>query len=188
MKTINLRVSGLLGGLDHLAIEKRLRALRGVEHASMNPASESATVTYDEAVTTFESIKSAIDECGFHCRGEALPQHLCEPTPTTAERYAASHRRDGDGGDRTAARPAIDQHAGHRAPPVASVGGQAQSRVQEHDSHADMGHSGDMQTMVRDLRRRFLVALLFAVPVFFYSQMGDMLGGFKRCRRWSGWN
>src|SRR3972149_6642618 len=36
-----------------------------------------------------------------------------------------------------------------------------------------------MQAMVRDLRRRFLVALVFAVPVFFYSQMGDMLGGFK---------
>ena len=63
MKTINLRVSGLFNGLDNLAIEKRLRRLRGVKDAVMNPASESASVTYDEALTTSEAIKSAIDEC-----------------------------------------------------------------------------------------------------------------------------
>ena len=32
--------------------------------------------------------------------------------------------------------------------------------------------------MVRDMRNRFLVALLFAIPVFLYSPMGEMFGDF----------
>jgi Cu2+-exporting ATPase len=46
------------------------------------------------------------------------------------------------------------------------------------DLHADMGHGagGDMQAMVRDMRNRFVVALVFAIPVFLYSQMGTMFG------------
>ena len=158
MKTANFRITGLFNGLDHLAIEKRLRRLQGVRDALMNPASESASVTYDEAVTTFDAVKSAIDECGFHCSGEAVPRHLCEPgTPAPAA-------------DHHGAKLAVAPHHGAVRPT---------EKAAAHDAHADMGHGGDMQAMVRDLRRRFLVALVFAVPVFFYSQMGDMLGGFK---------
>jgi Cu2+-exporting ATPase len=41
-----------------------------------------------------------------------------------------------------------------------------------------MGHGagGDMQAMARDMRNRFFVALVFAIPVFLYSQMGTMFG------------
>jgi Cu2+-exporting ATPase len=44
----------------------------------------------------------------------------------------------------------------------------------------DMGHSADMsmQDMAADMRNRFFVALLFAIPVFVYSPMGEMLGNF----------
>lgn len=44
----------------------------------------------------------------------------------------------------------------------------------------DMGHAPgmSMQDMARDMRNRFLVALLFAIPVFIYSPMGSMLGDF----------
>src|SRR5262249_46282687 len=56
------------------------------------------------------------------------------------------------------------------APPEHAGGG---------DMHADMGHGagGDMQAMGRDMRRRFIVALVFAIPVFLYSPMGDMFVG-----------
>ena len=35
-----------------------------------------------------------------------------------------------------------------------------------------------MQDMANDMRNRFLVALLFAIPVFLYSPMGKMFGDF----------
>ena len=44
----------------------------------------------------------------------------------------------------------------------------------------DMGHAPgmSMQDMARDMRNRFLVALVFAIPVFLYSPMGSMFGEF----------
>ncbi len=158
MKTINLNVSGLVSGLDNLAVEKHLRQMFGVEDAVMNPASNSVTVTFDAALTTTETLKKVIQDCGFHCNGEAVPRHLCM---TEGPASAADHSHDRHGAG-------MHGNASQTAKKAAS-----------HDSHSDMGHSGDMQEMVRDMRRRFLVALIFAIPVFFYSQMGDMLGGFK---------
>ena len=45
--------------------------------------------------------------------------------------------------------------------------------------HADMGHGAgmDMQAMVRDMRNRFSIILVFTMPIFLYSPMGDMFGG-----------
>ena len=44
----------------------------------------------------------------------------------------------------------------------------------------DMGHAPgmSMQDMADDMRSRFLVALMFAVPVFLYLPMGTMFGNF----------
>ena len=47
-----------------------------------------------------------------------------------------------------------------------------------HDLHADMGHGpgGDMKAMARDTRNRFILALVFTIPVFLWSDMGHMIG------------
>src|SRR3546814_9955122 len=39
-----------------------------------------------------------------------------------------------------------------------------------------MGHGAgmDMQTMARDMRNRFWIALIFTIPIFIYSPMGGM--------------
>lgn len=158
MKTINIEVGGHFGGLDNLAVEKQLLHIPGVKSAEMNPAANSVTVTFDEAHTTSETIERVVRECGFHCRGEAVPRHLCV---TEGPASAADHR-----------------HGRHKAAAHDHAGKMAE-HAPGHDAHADMDHSGDMQAMARDMRRRFLIALVFAIPVFFYSQMGDMLGGFK---------
>jgi Cu2+-exporting ATPase len=158
MKTINFEVGGHLGGLDNLAVEKQLLHMPGVENAVMNPASNSVTVTFDEARTSSETLEKVIRDCGFHCSGEAVPRHICvtENSESVADRPHDRHRA------------AAHNNAGQTAKTIPS-----------HDAHSDMGHSGDMQAMARDMRRRFLVALVFAIPVFFYSQMGDMFGGFE---------
>ena len=57
-------------------------------------------------------------------------------------------------------------HAGHTAPgtqPAMSA-----------DMAHDMGHGGnmDLPAMVRDMRNRFWICLIFTVPIFFYSPMG----------------
>ncbi|MEO7255706.1 MAG: heavy metal translocating P-type ATPase [Casimicrobium sp.] len=44
------------------------------------------------------------------------------------------------------------------------------------DMAEEMGHGGnmDLATMVRDMRNRFWICLVFAVPIFIYSPMGNM--------------
>ena len=53
-------------------------------------------------------------------------------------------------------------------------------RDNKDDMVHDMGHAPgmSMQGMADDMRNRFLVALVFAVPVFLYSPMGEMFGSF----------
>ena len=52
----------------------------------------------------------------------------------------------------------------------------APARVASHDMTHEMGHGAgmDMQAMVRDMRNRFWISLVFTVPIFIYSPMGNM--------------
>jgi Cu2+-exporting ATPase len=61
------------------------------------------------------------------------------------------------------------EHRGHAAP-----GGT--SSPMSSDMAAEMGHGGnmDLAAMVRDMRNRFWICLVFAVPIFIYSPMGNL--------------
>ena len=65
--------------------------------------------------------------------------------------------------------PVVAGHKGH-----AAHGGTA-SPMSSDMAH-EMGHGGDMDlpAMVRDMRNRFWICFVFAVPIFIYSPMGDM--------------
>ena len=77
MRSVNLEVKGLFEELDHLGVEKRVASLPGVYHAHANPASGSITVHYDASVTSEEALRQAVRDCGYHCRGEMQPDHVC---------------------------------------------------------------------------------------------------------------
>jgi copper chaperone CopZ len=146
--TRNLSISGLFTALDNLAIEKRISSLPGVHHAQVNPASTSASVMFDPTVVSESEVIRAIRDCGVHCSGEALPNHVCQPAASAHHGTQAHHAED-------------------NAPETAG-----------HDMHADMGHGpgGDMKAMARDMRNRFFIALVFTIPVFLWSEMGHMIG------------
>src|SRR5262249_33803134 len=81
MSTVTLEVEGLFEELDHLGVEKRLRAERGVRRASSNAASGSVTIDYDETVTSAETLQRTVQSCGFRCRGKLVPRQVCKPGP-----------------------------------------------------------------------------------------------------------
>ena len=66
------------------------------------------------------------------------------------------------------AAPAAAEHAGHPAP-------SGQPVMSDETAH-EMGHGGgkDLPAMVRDMRNRFWICLLFSVPIFVYSPMGNL--------------
>lgn len=160
MKTSTVEVAGLVSSLSAAGVQHQIATLPGVHHVDVNYVAGSATVHYDESKTSIEAIRQRIADCGYHCRGEMLPAHVCPPeSPAPAH---AGHEGHGT----------HDAHAAH------AHGGAAAHPTS--DMMHDMGHAPgmSMQDMADDMRNRFLVALLFAVPVFLYSPMGRMFGDF----------
>lgn len=146
LASATLDVGGLLQVLDAQLVAGQLRKLPGVHRADVNYASGSATVHFDPGAITIADIERSIRDCGYHCGGEVLPAHICVTD------HPADASRDGQ-----------VRHEHHV--------GAADHAAMAHE----MGHGTgmDAHAMARDMRNRFLVALLFAVPVFLLSPMGD---------------
>ena len=146
MRTITLDVGDLFQALDHLAVERQLGSAAGVLSATANPSSGTVTVAYDERLTGPAALRGLVEACGFHCRGEALPRHLCAAGDAAPAAAVQTHRH------------------GHEA--AGAAGGEGMAH--------EMGHGAgmDMAAMARDMRRRFLISLAFAIPIFALAPMG----------------
>jgi Cu2+-exporting ATPase len=175
MKTATLDVGGMLSMLDYQCIEKQLGRLPGVQQASASIASNSVTVAYDETVTSVARLKDRINACGFHSAGEILPRHVCEPHRSHEHKPAATQPAPPPAAVPSPAAPATHKHHAHPAAPSAGSAA-APAMPMSHDMAQEMGHGAgmDMQAMVRDMRNRFWVSLVFTVPIFVYSPMGNM--------------
>ena len=181
MKTATLDVGGMLSMLDYQCVEKQLGRLRGVQRANASFASSSVTVEYDETVTNLALLKQRINECGFHCTGQVVPKHVCEPHHEHGHHAATAPAVRTEASVSTPAGSTTSMaHAGHAhaAAEVVSASGRSDARPMpmSHDMAHEMGHGAgmDMQDMVRDMRNRFWVSLIFSVPIFIYSPMGSM--------------
>ena len=154
MKTTTLEARGLFEELDHLGVEKQLRRAEGVARAEANPASESVTVDYDEKVTDPGELERLLRGCGYHCRARPLPAHLCDAG------QARRHGKEEPGAvERRPAEPNVAVRAEHKA----------------HDEMAhEMGHGAgkDAAAMARDMRTRFIICLIFTLPMLALAPMG----------------
>jgi len=152
LRTTTLEVRGLFEELDHLGVEKQLLKTPGVTAARANPASESVTVDFDEKAVSAGMLRKLVADCGFHCRGTPVPRHVCE--------IHANVMRD-------------DPHAHrHHKPP--RQGEAASARPMRDEMAHEMGHGAgmDMAAMARDMRNRFLISLVFTLPIFALAPMG----------------
>ena len=111
---------------------------------------------------------------------EAMPAGMEMPdttaaTPSTTAAPAASDSTaqapEAAPADQKPAAPAdaANGHAGHAA-------NTANQSAKSADMAHEMGHGGnmDLAAMVRDMRNRFWICFVFAVPIFIYSPMGNI--------------
>ena len=165
MKTVVVSIDGMMSVCDGLGVEKRLLSHPGIEKVEANFLSGTATVMYDESRVTLADVKKMISECSYHCSGEQVPHHISKPSDPP-ESHAGTHEMRSttiEPGLAESSPEAPPEHAGHE---TAGMGGQA-AMAQE------MGHGKgmSMEAMVKDMQRRFIVALVFAIPVFVYSPL-----------------
>ena len=147
VRTEVVHVGGLHYEGEKDVVERMLGHRPGVIAVEANPIAQTATITYDPDRTSLENLRAWVEECGFHCAGRSVPGHVCDPMDGDVDHAAAGHDQ--------AVRRADEAHGGG------------------HGGHAGMSMAG----MARDMRNRFLVALLFAVPIVLWSPLGtDVLG------------
>src|SRR5512133_1711469 len=142
-----LHVGGLHYASEKAVVERVLAHRPGVLAVDANPVAQTATISSDPAQTSVEELRRWVEECGYHCAGRSVPGHVCDPL-AQAEPLAPAHD-------------------------LAAV-----ERADQADGHGHGGHAGmSMAAMVRDMRNRFLVALVFAVLIAIWSPMGESIFG-----------
>ncbi|EHB55262.1 heavy metal translocating P-type ATPase [Mycolicibacterium rhodesiae JS60] len=140
-KTV-LDVRGLHWATSASVVESTLLRRPGVSAVQANAVNQTATVVFDSDATSIAELAKWVQDCGFHCAGRSVPDHMCDP---------------------------MSEPSGHSAP----ASQRAPQDVMGHGGHGDMS----MDAMVRDMRNRFLVALILSIPIMLWSPMGrDMFG------------
>jgi Cu2+-exporting ATPase len=146
-ETTVLHVGGLHYATEKAVVEHALGNRPGVLAVDANPVAQTATVSFDPGQTSVEHLRRWVEECGYHCAGQSVPGHVCDPMAEPG----AGH-------------PADDHAATQRADAADGHG---------HGGHAGMS----MASMERDMRNRFLVALAFTIPIVAWSMVGTKLLG-----------
>ena len=154
LTTVVLDVSGLHYATEKNVVETVLGRRSGVHRVEANPVAQTATVTYDPGVTSLSNLRRWVEECGYHCSGQSVPAHLCDPLvePNGSKATIAA--------------------AAPRSQPTAHGGYDPVMRSPD----AAMGHGGhaamSMDSMIRDMRNRFVVAAIFSIPIVLWSSIG----------------
>jgi Cu2+-exporting ATPase len=176
MKTVVVSIDGMMSICDGLGVEKRLLNYPGIHDIEANFLTGTATVKYDESKVTLEEIKKLISECSYHCSGEQVPAHISKPLDPPDSHSAAAYKSRSSAtqlqlkevSSHTSSTTHEEVSTEHERHDKAGMGSQ-QATAMAHE----MGHGVrmSMEEMVRDMRRRFIVALVLAIPVFIYSPL-----------------
>ncbi|MFC4942056.1 heavy metal translocating P-type ATPase [Pseudonocardia sp. GCM10023141] len=147
-ETAVITVWGVQWASEKATVEAVLGRRPGVRTVSANPVAQTATITYDPDATSIADLTGWIRDCGYHCSGQSVPRHICDPQ--------------------------VEPHAAH--PPVAEMSPHEMTGHGGHGEigHGEMS----MATMVADMRNRFLVAALLSIPVLLWSPIGREVIGF----------
>src|SRR5215211_3022691 len=181
--TAILDVRPMLRGSEKAVVEAVLGRRPGVERVEANPVAQTATVTYDATRTSLADLRRWVEECGLHCAGQSVPNHICDPLMEPDPPNGHGHHHGAvveaqappakpDHHDRDMAGTPADGHAGHGAA----------THEELPSPHEMMGHGGhggmSMEAMVADMRNRFLVAAIFSIPIVLWSPIGREVLGF----------
>ena len=144
--TAVLHVGGLHYASEKAVVERVLGHRPGVLEVDANPVAQTATVTFDPDQTSVARLREWVEECGYHCAGQSVPGHVCDPLAEAGREEPHDHA--------------------------------ATERAEHAHGHGHGGHAGmSMEAMVRDMRNRFMVALVFTVPSVLWSMVGTELLG-----------
>jgi P-type Cu2+ transporter len=181
-----LEVSGVQWASSKNVAEAVLSRRPGVIEVDANPVAQTATVTYDPSQTSVAELAGWVRDCGYHCAGQSVPDHICDPL---AEPAPTADKRDHREASHHAHHDHVSSHHQMTTEAPAEEVRETPAPHADHAAHAPvtpqdaMGHGGhhaamSMDDMVRDMRNRFLVAALLSIPILLWSPIGREVIGF----------
>ena len=102
--TTVLEVSGVQWASEASVVKAVLGRRPGVVAVDPNPVAQTATLTFDPNVTSVAELRRWVEECGYHCAGQSVPAHLCDPmaepgrAPASPATLPSPHEAMGHGG------------------------------------------------------------------------------------------
>src|SRR6266508_5314623 len=74
-----LHVGGMYRASEKSVVEMVLSRRPGVIRVEANPVAQTANVTFDTGRTSVAELRRWVEECGLHCAGQSVPEHICDP-------------------------------------------------------------------------------------------------------------
>jgi len=181
-KNINISISGMTCANCAMNIERALKKADGVATASVNFASEQAAVSYNDDDAALSDITAAIEKAGF------LPVSARMDIPVKgmtcancAMNIERALKKKGDGILDAAVNFASERVAVAYLPSAITANEIAaiiktagyEAILPQGDDDADDAEARARREEIRDQTRKFLVGLVFALPLFVMSMARD---------------
>ena len=179
-KTEIIEVQGIYGASSKSVVEEMLSRRPGVLRVNANPVAQNAMITFDSDVVSIADLTRWIRECGYHCAGRSVPEHICDPMKEPGA-PDVEHQNYGGSATKTLT---TEIHAEPQMPhDMASMDHAKDTESTGRNSQAVMGHGGghggmSMDSMVQDMKNRFLVSVVLSVPITLVSPIGRNVIGF----------
>ncbi|MFF0771320.1 heavy metal translocating P-type ATPase [Nonomuraea wenchangensis] len=95
VSTAVLDVSGPHWASEQNVVVAVLGRRPGVIHVEANPVGQTATVSFDPRRTSVAELRTWVIDCGYHCAGQSVPSHICDPMaePGPSAARAAGHEQ-----------------------------------------------------------------------------------------------
>lgn len=108
-QTAVIEVRGVHWASSKSVAEAVLSRRPGVVAVEANPVAQTATITFDPDRTSVADLAGWVRDCGYHCAGQSVPQHVCDP-------LAEPGREHGEHGEHGGMTPQDTMgHGGHHA-------------------------------------------------------------------------
>jgi Cu2+-exporting ATPase len=91
--TAVLEADGMLRASEKAVVEAAIGRRPGVREVDANPVAQTATVSFDPKETSIEDLQRWVIDCGYHCSGQSVPAHVCDPLldPGRQEAHPPAH-------------------------------------------------------------------------------------------------
>ena len=97
-QTTVMHVGGQHWSTSESVVEKTLSRRPGILEVQANAVTQTAIVTYDPAQTSIAELTRWVRDCGYHCAGQSVPEHVCDPMAEPGDGHhddaAIQHRHD----------------------------------------------------------------------------------------------